>query len=206
MGGLTQIRYNVRDQRPGVFIESVAKDMVYAARSLRRIPGLLLAITITLALGIGANTAVYSIVHAMLIQPPPYRAPERWHLFTPTWLLVEYLAACCQARGCRFQKTRPHSRVSPQPAASVALTGQVIRSDAAGPSAGISSEVPASTWLKDGHSARRWTAVTGGLGRRELESVRAPFCGDSNAIGHELTLNGRPRFDGVLPPHFVWPS
>ena len=51
--------------------------MAYAARSLRRAPGLVLAIVVTLALGIGANTAVYSIVHTLLLEPPPYRAPER---------------------------------------------------------------------------------------------------------------------------------
>jgi len=55
----------------------VLRDVVYACRSLRRAPGLLAAVLVTLALGIGANAAVYSVVYTILLEPPPYRAPEQ---------------------------------------------------------------------------------------------------------------------------------
>ena len=76
-GGLNRVKDRVRDVRPRWFLEGVFSDVAYAARGLRRSPGLVFTIVVTLALGIGANAAVYSIVHALLFEPPPYEAPER---------------------------------------------------------------------------------------------------------------------------------
>src|SRR5262245_11680539 len=77
MEGLTQLKDRVRDERPGSFTIGVVEDFIYAVRSLSRNPALLAAIVVTLGLGIGANTAVYSMVRTLLFQPPPYREPDR---------------------------------------------------------------------------------------------------------------------------------
>jgi predicted permease len=58
-------------------LDTLVSDARLALRRLRRGPGLLAAIVITLAAGIGANTAVYAVVHTLLIEPPPYRDPSR---------------------------------------------------------------------------------------------------------------------------------
>jgi len=52
-------------------------DLKHAARSLARSPGFFVPAALTLALGIGANAAIFSVVHSVLMRPLPYPGPER---------------------------------------------------------------------------------------------------------------------------------
>ena len=76
-GGLTQAAEVVRDQRGLPWVENVLADLRYGFRSLRRNPGFTAVVVITLALGIGATTAIFSVVRGVLLKPLPHRDGDR---------------------------------------------------------------------------------------------------------------------------------
>jgi predicted permease len=77
LGGLEQVKQSVRDRRTGISIEKFAQDMRYGWRQLVRNPGFTVAVIVTLALSIGANTAIFSIVNALMLKNLAYPQPER---------------------------------------------------------------------------------------------------------------------------------
>jgi len=76
-GGVTQAAEAVREQRGLPWIENAVADLRYGIRSLRRNPGFTAVVVITLALGIGATTAIFSVVRGVLLKPLPHRDGDR---------------------------------------------------------------------------------------------------------------------------------
>ena len=76
-GGLTVAADAVRAQRGLPWLESVAADVRYAVRALRHSPAFTTVVVVTLALGIGANTAIFSVIRGVLLKPLPHRDGDR---------------------------------------------------------------------------------------------------------------------------------
>ena len=82
MGGDEQIRQSVRDIRAGALLDRLAQDIRYGLRTLSRSPGFCLVAVTTLALGIGANTAMFSLLDQIVLRLLPVKEPERLAMIT----------------------------------------------------------------------------------------------------------------------------
>lgn len=207
MGGVDSVKERVRDVRPRSIVDAMLHDALYACRSLIRSPGLCAAIVTTLALGVGANTAVYSVIRTVLLQPPPYQAPERlallWGNMGVAGVPRSRLAGP-EVVDFRAAATKLKSLAAIQ-SLSAALTG-----------AGDPEQ------LRIGHvswnffdvlgvgavSGRTFTEEDGGPSPAPPVLASWPFFqrrfgGEAAAIGRRLVLNGTPvTLIGVLPKDF----
>ena len=185
------------------------QDIRYAWRSLRRTPGFTIAALLTLALGIGATTAIFSLVNAALLKPVPYPEPDRIAILTATYgsspvaqpahsgltftllrdrlRLVEAVAA--QSGSTSWNLSTTDSAVSVR---GLRVSTDYLKVHGVSPLVGREF-----TSVEDTPNGPDAAMVSDTLARRLFSSA-------TSALGRSVTLGGRPyTVVGVLPPGFV---
>src|SRR5262245_56386236 len=76
-GGIESAKEAYRDRRGLPLLENLAQDLRYAFRQIGKYPGFVAIVVLTLGLGTGATTAIFSVVNTVLLRPLPYRDPSR---------------------------------------------------------------------------------------------------------------------------------
>jgi putative ABC transport system permease protein len=77
LGGAEQVKASVREARHGATLDMLVHDFRFTLRTLRKSPGFAAVVVLTLAIGIGANTALFSTIKALLLSQLPYEEPDR---------------------------------------------------------------------------------------------------------------------------------
>ena len=208
LGGIEQTREIYRDRRSVPWLETALKDIRFALRLMARSPGFTALILVTLAIGIGANTVMFSVVNTLLIRPLPYRDSSRL-------LFVETVDASRRQAGRTappdFYEYRAKNRTLEHLDAfytqSSNLTGgsEPERVPALIVSTGFFTTLGTPPALGRGFvgadeqwGAHRTAILSDGLWRRR-------FGADPSVVGQRITVNGEPFVvAGVLPPKFMF--
>jgi putative ABC transport system permease protein len=208
LGGVEQTKERVRFARHGAWLDEVGRDVRYTFRVCARNPGFTALVVTTLALGIGANTAIFSIVDAVLLRPLTYSEPERLVVIHDTLPLRGRIPVGAAEFEEWRRSAQSFQRMALMAAEPVILTGagEPERVDAARvspslfPMLGIDAAVGRTFSPDEEVVGRHHVAVLGdGLWRRR-------FGADPSIVGHTITLNDQPYLvTGILPPQFRFP-
>jgi len=212
-GPMTQLMEESRDARGTMWIVAAAQDLRYGLRLLRRTPGFAAAAVLTVALGIGATTAMFSVVYGVLLRPLPYGDPDRlvnlWSTAPSRGLPRAYVAMAnvydWKARNHVFEDVGAIRAI-----ANFNLTGpggDPERLLGGRMAANVLPLLRVSPLLGRGFTAgddtighERVALLSYGLWRRR-------FGGDPSIVGRDISLSGVPHtVVGVMGPAFAFPS
>jgi len=208
-GGHEQLKEECRDARGVSVVETLLQDLRYALRMLRNNPGFAAVAILTLALGIGANTAIFSVIDSVLLRPLPYQDP----------------AGLVMVWENNSQHPNPHNTVSPPDfldwqsrnsafAEMSAIFDQHANLTGNGlPQEVVLEDVSANFFSVLGVNPILGPGFTSENGRAGHDKVviisygfwKERFGSDTEIIGKTLVLNGHPlAVVGVAPQNFTW--
>jgi predicted permease len=210
LGGIEQVKEEYRARRGLPLLETLAQDIRYSARMLRKSPGFTAVAVLTLALGIGANTAIFSAIQTALLRPYPFYQPDR---LVTLWSTNGKSHSDDGLSGPDYLDWKSQSR------SFASVAGYVFRE-------------PAILSIGDRQQQRVWTMLSTGnlfatlgiepaLGRSFLPQEensnshvamlsyalwQSQFAGRPTVLGQNIAVDGTLRqIVGILPPRFAPP-
>jgi len=210
-GNVGVVKEVTREMWGGGWFERLLQDVRYGARTLRRSPGFTIVALSTLALGIGATTAMFTVVHAVLLRPLPYPRSDRLvriaYDYPKSPFITEGGISDRQWVDAR-SRYRMFSRVAAFTPGLVTLTnaGDPVRLQEASVAAGLFETLGIMPAL--GRTFGRDDELVGGEPVVILGDAlwRERFGADSNVVGRPITLDGvRHTVLGVMPQGFAYP-
>jgi predicted permease len=205
-GGVTQAKEVYRQVRSFMWLEDVWRDSRHGLRTLRKSPAFTAAAAATLALAIGANTAMFSVLNAVLLRPLPYRAPEQLAMLwteDPTQNLREGRSALWSVEQWRSQ-SQSFADMATFDSVSMTLAAddgaeQIVGASISPnllPLLGIQPALGRSFSADEAEQQQRLVLIS----HRFWQSR---FGGSHDALGATLMLNGVPhQIVGILPADF----
>ncbi|MBV8201268.1 MAG: ABC transporter permease [Acidobacteria bacterium] len=210
LGGVEQVKERVRGARAGAWLDGLALDLRYGVRLLARSPGFAAVAVLALALGVGANTAIFSVVDGVLLRPLPYPDAGRLVLVSEHFSRSNFpYGNLCLAD---YLDWRAGNRAFEDPAVfnrrrfDLTGTGEPEQVGGAAVTAGFFTALRARPLLgrvfragEDGPARERLAVISESLWRRR-------FGGNPGVVGQAVDVDGdRSTIVGVLPSSFQFP-
>lgn len=208
-GGVDRAKEAHRDARSLIWLDDARRDASYALRSLRRTPGFAAVAIATLALGIGAVTVIYSVLRNVLLDPFPYRNPQRMvdvlvrdgagnilrgELPTPEFLdFQEQSDAFDEVAGAQGEGMNLTTEAGTEAVSVIWVTPNTF---------GFLGVPPLLGRALDAGDARPDAPPVAVMNHRTWTTL---FGGEASVVGRVVRLDGEPRtIVGVMPPRFEW--
>jgi putative ABC transport system permease protein len=215
LGGVAQVQESCRNVLGYVWLQDLFRDLKYGFRTLLRSPGFMLAAVLTLGLGIGANTAVFSVVNSVVLQPLPFHEPERlvmlWQDNAEAWndldqvSMADYFDWQHENRVFTSIGAAANAR-APSRNFLLQRSGMPIRLRGRYASSGLFETLGVPPLLgrtfrteEDLLGEARLVVLSHGLWRRL-------FASDPEVIGQTIDLGEPYQVIGVMPPRFAFPQ
>jgi predicted permease len=205
--GVEQVKEQVREVRAGTWVEQLSRDLAYGVRVLIKYPAFTAAAVATLALGIGANTAIFTIVDTIVLRPLPYAEPGR---LVKVWGTAPG-AQRTDVSWADYIDLQSQSRAFERVAADDGMGYTVVYSN--GSREMVLGAMVTTEWLSTlgvrPLFGRPFLSEEAQRGRDHVVILthsywRRKFASNPNVVGQVLTIDGEPStIIGVLPPNVL---
>ena len=208
-GGIERVKEEGREARGLGWFDTLRQDFRYGLRTLHRSPGFAAVAALTLALGVGANTAIFSVVYGVLLEPLPYKDAARLILLNETTPKVGVVSVSYPNFLDWRAESRQFSQMAAVHGASFNLAGvsqpETISGQAVSPN--FLSLLGIRPFLGRDFDASEEKAGAAPVVMLSYSLWQAHLGGDPSAGGRTIMLDGRGyTIIGVLPSTFRWPD